>query len=111
MINAKYDGWHILKTGIIKEREDINLECPTCGFKETEEEKFRDGTTYCDVCGEHSAIFCPQCDDWWDHVDEDRVCGVCGLILGAVIIGKDSDCHRHPGGGVVSWKWYLGRGK
>lgn len=48
------------------------IECPGCGewSCHTEWEK---GLVGCDCCGDHDAIVCPECLEYFDHV--------CGLVF------------------------------
>ena len=82
----------------------FKLECPKCGFKETDEEHFINTIEPCEDCGSHSAIACPECDERWEHVWGDYTCSVCGLII------PDEECQKHPDAEVISWRFELDRG-
>ena len=83
----------------------MKLECQ-CGFKETDEEKFRDTEVGCEDCGSHSAIECPKCGKCYDHVWGDAVCEECGLLMDSAY----GPCDLHPDANIISWWKDLKRG-
>ena len=83
----------------------MNLKCPKCGFIENDEERFRNTEVGCEDCGSHSAIQCPNCDEYFDHVWEGEVCLECGLILRSY-----EKCPEHPDAETTDWRFDLDRG-
>lgn len=49
------------------ETEEDLVECPICKVYSRLHE-WIDGEVYCELCGEHRAMVCPECDEAFDHV-------------------------------------------
>ena len=47
--------------------EGCEIECPSCKTWNSHK-NWREGEVYCEDCGEHSAIICPNCEEYFDHV-------------------------------------------
>lgn len=46
--------------------------CPHCKER-TEESDWREGEGYCEDCGSHAGVFCPECDEFvWDFPPLDQ---------------------------------------
>ena len=76
--------------------ETFKIKCPKCGFRETDVEKFADTEVGCEDCGTHTAIKCPKCERYFEHVWHGDVCEECGLII-------DGRCSDHPNAKVIKW--------
>ena len=51
-----------------KELEETSMiECPECK-KLAPPRDWKEGEVGCEDCGTHSAIICPNCDEYFDHV-------------------------------------------
>ena len=51
----------------IEAYEGCEVECPEC--KEWSKiEDWRETELYCELCGDHAAAVCPECDVAFDHV-------------------------------------------
>lgn len=47
--------------------EGCEIQCPEC--KEwSNHNDWIESSVYCELCGDHSAIQCPKCDERFDHV-------------------------------------------
>lgn len=50
--------------------EGCSIICPEC--KETSPHaEWSESEVGCELCGEHTAIKCPKCDERFDHVDSE----------------------------------------
>ena len=47
--------------------DDSEIKCPMCG-EWSKAVEWKDGLSYCEDCGDHCALTCPNCDDQYDHV-------------------------------------------
>lgn len=43
------------------------VECPECATL-SPLSAWREGEVYCELCGDHAAMICPACDEFFDHV-------------------------------------------
>ncbi len=47
--------------------EGCEIFCPDCKDWSSHEE-WSEGEIGCELCGSHSALICPKCDEYFDHV-------------------------------------------
>ena len=57
---------------------DSQVQCPECR-EWSPISDWREGSVYCEDCGEHTAIVCPACEERFDHVRNDVVFEVWNL--------------------------------
>jgi hypothetical protein len=49
-------------------KEDCLIKCPECN-KFNNHKLWTEGEAECDDCGSHAAIICPECDEYFDHIN------------------------------------------
>ena len=50
---------------------DSSVQCPEC-HEWSPIADWREGSVYCEICSEHTAIVCPKCLEQFDWLDEVR---------------------------------------
>lgn len=51
----------------VKVFEECEIKCPECN-KWSDMQDWKKDDVPCEVCGEHEAIVCPKCGQYFDHV-------------------------------------------